>query len=420
MVVWFRFGRIPAPAQPGEDTARYASGVDDVTTASLTVNAAPAPVAGTQTRILDNWDAFQELAEPWDELAAAAGVAPFVSHRWLTAWQRAYGHVARPCMPTVWRDGQLVAAAPLGATRRALSRALPGIRLHCLEMLTNTETAAFCEWLVAPGHEDTVAILLRTLAQDAPRWRMAQLELMKDTPTLALIRAAARDAGWPLLETVTAQSATMDLSSGWDGYLANRPTRYRRGIQRYQRRLKKREHRFFRGTENGDEVLERIFRLTRKSWKAQAGTALANSEAAQTFFRELWAAFGPTDEMQLHLLQVEDTDAGSMIALRGGESSYGLKMDFDEAYKDLSAGRLAAADWLESSAAAGLREGDFLRLTSFSKRWADGGYDLTRLRLFPGQSAAAWWYRAEEAVRPIGREWRAERRKRRNKRTAYK
>src|SRR3546814_9167030 len=99
--------------------------------------AATAPRAGASIRVLDSWSEFPALAEPWEELTRASGSGPFVSHRWLSAWWDSFGDGLAPRVPQVWRDGLLVAAAPLSLSRRSVSRWGRFLRGNCLGMISN-------------------------------------------------------------------------------------------------------------------------------------------------------------------------------------------------------------------------------------------------------------------------------------------
>jgi CelD/BcsL family acetyltransferase involved in cellulose biosynthesis len=70
-----------------------------------------------QTRYDDA--ALTRLAGEWDDLYARCSTAtPFLSHAWLDAWWRSYGRHGALVLALVWRDGRLVAAAPLMRHRR--------------------------------------------------------------------------------------------------------------------------------------------------------------------------------------------------------------------------------------------------------------------------------------------------------------
>ncbi len=370
--------------------------------------------AAAGLKVLGDWADFGKLKAPWDELAASCDAPFFVSHAWLSAWSAVYGSTMAPRIAQVWRDGHIVAAAPLGLTRRRI-RWLPGSgSVRCLSALTNNETP-MSEWLAAPGHEDALEKILSWAADSSGEWDMCELEPMVEDGRAALLREGASSMRLPSTWCATARSAIADTTKSWDDYLSARPRGFRRSIRKERRALEGIDHRLWLASESGGEVLERAFAVSVRSWKGSMGTAVGSTREQQELYRRLWSALGPEGEMDVSVLEIEGADAGSLIWLRGGDVVYAMKVDFVEQFKRYSPGRTLVTDLVRRTIAEGRREVDLLRLSRFTADFSDADYSLGRLRLFPRWNAPALWYSLEERLRPIGRGWR--RRKRRESRS---
>lgn len=367
----------------------------------------------TKVRVLADWTEFEKLRAPWDELAEASRAGIFVSHEWLTVWYEAFGGGHEPRVVLLWRDGQLVAAAPFCLTSRRIRRLPLRYSVQCLSMMSNHETP-FSQLLVAPGHDDAVKKMLNTLADKSIEYEMCQFEPIRDDARLEDLREGASRLGLPSTWCDTTRSVTVDISEGWDAYLAAGTKSFRKKIRRERRNLAGANHRWWRGDEAGPELIERALAVSVKSWKGRSGTSIGSTDHAQAFYRGLWETFGPDGLMQLNVLEINGADAGCLIALRGRDVVYGMKIDFIEEFRDYSPGRMMVADFVERSARAGLREVDMLRQSPFTAEFCKEGYGLGRFRLFPRWNLPALWYSLEERLRPVGRGWR--RRKRRERR----
>src|SRR4051812_15457031 len=109
--------------------------------------------------IVHDPEQFARLADSWDELAKRAQVGLFLSHRWLSAWWRAFHGVDELWVLTV-RDGERRAAAwPLHLSAPRAGRLKVG-ELRVLGDLGGAQRSL----LVAPADLDrAAAAIMETL-----------------------------------------------------------------------------------------------------------------------------------------------------------------------------------------------------------------------------------------------------------------
>jgi len=355
---------------------------------------------GTQIRVLRDWDGFDALREPWNELVEHSGAPPFVSHRWLSTWRDAFASGSAPRVIQVWRDGMLVGAAPLALSARKVGPPPRLLRTLCLSAMSNNETP-FWQLLVAPGHGDAVEEILRAIADKRVECGMCELEHLRQDDALTALRDAASRLRLRPIWCETARSVTVDLSDGWEAYLSRRSSNFRRKLRRERRTLEKADHAWARGDSGEPELLERAAAVSRSSWKGKSGTSFASSPDTMRFYRDLWRSFGSAGLMELTVLAIEGRDAGIFMSIKDGDIAYAMKTDFVEDFAGYSPGRILTADFLERSAKSGVRQADLLRYSPFTAEFSDGGYTLGRFRAFPQRNAAALWFALEELLRPI-------------------
>lgn len=365
---------------------------------------------GTRLRVLTNWDDFESLRGPWVELVRASGAGLFASHDWLSIWSKIYGGNLAPRVFQVWRDGVLVAAAPCCVTNHRLRRFPFKTGVRCVSMLSNVETPHM-RIPVAPGHADALGIILEEIARGEDVCDMCELEPLAHDEGLEVLRDCASDMSFISIWCRRGDSATVDMTGGWEAYLGSKSKISRKRIRRERRALEAVEHNWVRSTSSGGGLLDRAFEVSLKSWKASAGTSIASSGSKRALYQGLWDRFGPDGKMQITLLEIGGVDAGCLISIRFEDIVYGMKIDFVEDFAKYSPGRLMAADFLERSAAQGVREVDMLRHSPFTAGFCSDGYGLGRLQLFPRRNTAALWYEMLDRLRPLGRGWRRDRRR---------
>jgi CelD/BcsL family acetyltransferase involved in cellulose biosynthesis len=301
----------------------------------------------------------------------------------------------------------LVGAAPLGIGEASLSARLRFVKVKRLQLLAD-EHVGFCGFLIAPGHEDVAELLLNAIADRADLWDVGILEPMAQSTTLDDVLEAASYAGLPDIVETRFQSSVIDLSGGWDRYLAQRPRQFRKSVRSTQEKMKAKNLRIMRETDNGSALLERILALSARSWKGRAGTAVGVHASANNLVRNYWAVFGPRREMSLYLLEIDGEDAASVILLRQGSTSYGYVTDFDERYRALSPGRFMVTHAIQDCCKDGITRFDMLRRTHFLESFTDDSYAIKRVRLFPSRNYAYVTIRLEAKMRPLaGGIWNA-------------
>src|SRR5262245_31757011 len=134
--------------------------------------------------ILHDARAFAALGERWDELGREAGVGLFLSHRWLSAWWRAF-HGIDELWVLVLRDGErLVAGWPLHL-RAPRSGARRGGELRVLGDLGGAQRSM----VVRPRDVDAAADAFVAALLEERGWDVLETPLVSRRVGDALVRA---------------------------------------------------------------------------------------------------------------------------------------------------------------------------------------------------------------------------------------
>lgn len=329
------------------------------------------------------------------EAAARRAASPFAGPELFEAWWPAFG-AGRPLATCALLDGEEVAALwPLvddGGPLRALA---------------NEHTP-----LVAPFARDAHALhrLVDAVVATGRELDLADIEL---TPALhdALVDTCRRHRARMVLRTAMT-APYVDTSSGdlaaWRA--TTHPTWLAR-LARYGRQMERRHGlRIDLGLDGAapESLLTGGFAIEAGGWKGRAGTAIAQDDAAEGFYRAAAAAWSQTGELRLSGLWLGDALAAFDLGVERGGRWYSLKTGYAEEHRRLVPGLVLRLAIIEHCFTTGLQAHDLLGdHADWKDKLASGTRDLRRVRVYPRRPApmARWAWRAH--VRPVARDTRA-------------
>jgi len=293
----------------------------------------------TTTSVLTSLDAFLVIAPRWESLARRCHFDSLcATHAWLTAWWRSFGQDDQLRVITISDGDTLLAAAPLrlGRTR------FRGLPITQLAFLTN-EHAPHMDCLVDKAFDGGYGALLDA-ANRITGWQVFYLENVPATsplwqawsPFLAKNRLlAGRKSG--------SLSPYLDTDRSFDDFY--------HGLTRNSRKALRKKLRLFDGdgrlqleeiTPATDEryIMENLFRVASRSWKARQRVDLTADPRVMRFFRELTAWARQQNRLRLWFLKRDDQVIAYKYHIEHGKTYYALVFDFDEAFREFQPGIL--------------------------------------------------------------------------------
>lgn len=286
------------------------------------------------------------LAAAWEDLVAACPDAtPFQAPAFLGVWVRELGGGVSPRVWTFHEGDRLagVAAGQLGEEGGAA----------VLRFLGGTEVTDYQGPVARPDDQDAVArAFIEELADDGG-WERAVLEgLAEDTEWHVLLARHAKEAGLDVLEDdVHDVCPQIDLSEGYEGYLAGLTSKQRGELKRKARKLARevgevslREA----GPGHVTEGLEELFSLAARGEDGKARFFL--DDRMRAFFRGLAGALGPEGRLRVHALDVGGLPAAVCVSLVGHGRWGVYNMAFDPALSEMSPGMVLLTQLLRVAA----------------------------------------------------------------------
>jgi CelD/BcsL family acetyltransferase involved in cellulose biosynthesis len=225
-----------------------------------------------ETRRVETFAGFADLREPWNELVAdSAAPDVFARHEWFDAWIRVHAAGDRLAIETLWRDGQLVAVAPMRRVREQFR----GIAARGLSWLWSG--VAPRSSLVAAEPGDVDALLGGIVSRDD--WDVLVVpNLPEDEPTTGRFLDGLRQRGLTHQDAAGFESPYLKIETSWDEHWNSLPRERRRYLgKKCMNRLEREgDFRFDRLQTRADleTFLPEMYALSQKSWKAGISSEL--------------------------------------------------------------------------------------------------------------------------------------------------
>ena len=375
---------------------------------------------------MEHWQAQQALAaalaraEPGRDLAAPA--APSLPPRGISFAR------FREDAALVHGWHRLEAAAALPTQTHAFTAALADT------LLAGADLRVF----VAPG-PDGLAALLPLCRDSGPlaRWRLAGADevfepvdlLCRDSAaTRALAGALARQSrpldldripsGSPLIPALQAAmkgrglvsirpstpSPTITLDAGWQEpesqFNAGRRSDFRRAVRRANEQGEVAFEIVSPGPDDFDALFDEAVAVELRSWKREAGTAIAVDAAKERFFRAFFRAASEAGSLRIAFLRIGGRVVAMQMALESRGRYWLFKIGFDEDYSRCSPGTLLMLHMIGWAARRGLAAFELLGDVEpwIAQFWTREQHDCVRLRTYPFNPAGAAAFAADGTI----------------------
>lgn len=332
-------------------------------------------------------DSFAALASEWDALLPADST-PFDLHCWYLAWWRAFGGPLELAVCTVRREGELVAAFPLGREGRRIT-ALANSHSPVFRPLARDEEAMEELIVAAIGSQSAASSLIGVPALD---------------PSLAALQDGARKAGaMPLVEP-SYSSPIVATDGDFDAWRKQSKSRWGAPLERFRRKMGRDYEAGFEivvAPTDLDAELEDGFRVEGSGWKGSAGTAIVSTPETESFYWELGREFGRRDALRLSRIVLDGRTVAFDFCILHRNRLYLLKTGFDEEFRRLAPGLVMRLSIVERCFEMGLDTHELLGSESeWKNKFATTKRDHVTLRAYPRRPVGLAQYRYRATLRP--------------------
>ena len=310
----------------------------------------------------------------WRDLDERVG-HPLAQFNWIRTSLSAFSSDAAPQVAAAFRQGQLVALAPL------VSRRVHGIRRLSLAGVNEvfepgdmvwTDERALEKLLSALARGGSPLLLERIGASSLSVQKLKQIyrgRAVVVTRPQATCPFIALDETW--------LDPEQHLNSG------------RRSDLRRARRKAEQLGPVTTEIHTPDlnelpQLLDMAFEVEAKSWKGQAGTALVHDAHRAVFYRHYAQAACVEGVLRICFLRIGDHVAAMQLAVEQGGGFWLLKVGYDAQFSACSPGLLLMRDTIRYAVEAGLESYEFLgRAESWTEVWTKTEHPYVSVRVYP-------------------------------------
>lgn len=301
---------------------------------------------------------FKDIGAEWDSLWERSGVGwTWLTHEWLMNWWASFASEARPLVPVVWAGDRLVAAAPMMIVNERVKRM--GCRV--LRFMQNALTPR-SQFLLDAENGGSAVDLWELLESCSGVWDLAILENIPHDEVFGVVWKSDL-AGTKLRfeETPNRQSPYVDLSDGYQGFLASISPKMRENIRASRNRLARLgdiDVRRYLGSGDLPGALEECFDISARSWKGKDGCDLGRRPSYRSFYQALAGDEFLRQRLYVWILKLEGRSVAFSIVIRSGQVVTGLATDYDLEVRRCSPGTFLLSRLLEDISALGIRRCD--------------------------------------------------------------
>ena len=335
-----------------------------------------------QVRRISSDDEFGALAPAWSRLLERSGrPSPFLSHDWFACCWLASAPEAHPEVLLVEDAGRAVALVPLRRWRERVR----GVPVWCVGFLESPDTV-LADLVTDEDAARVVGAVLQHLGTRRD-WDVVRLRKLRSTsPTVAALEALLPDRfAWRRAPSVI--SPYVAINTSWPVFWNRTSGRFKKTVRNVQNRLSRAgrvtidEHRVL---DVGGRLLEEAIDVSRRSWKAERGVAIATMRHMPEFFAELSRRASARGWLSLWFVRLDGRAIATEYQLQAGGVVYALRADYDLEYRALSPGTALNAAIVKAL----FERGDVTEydmgpgLNEYKLRWATGNHETVEVDFY--------------------------------------
>lgn len=323
-------------------------------------------------KVITEFKDFLALEEDWKKtLEASLSDSVFLTFEWMRAWWKAFGKDKQLLVLLVKdSEGKVSGIAPLMLSKKKIF----GVTLRKLSFIYN-DNSSCADFLICAEREGTLGAIIEYLKNKSNQWDLLELQnIPLESPNYHILTDLLKKNHLACAVKEGLSSPFIPIKPGWEGYFCARPKRFRKTARNILNRISKFSYATEKFTDyrSDNGILDTVFEISRKSWKARCRRAITSDPDNREFFQELNRITGEKKWRYIWLLSVDGAAVAYEYHLRYKDKVYALRADFNEEYKDYSPGAVLELQIMKEYFSDGLKEYDLCgHNDSYKKNWTD-------------------------------------------------
>jgi CelD/BcsL family acetyltransferase involved in cellulose biosynthesis len=251
-------------------------------------------------------------------------------------------------------------------------------------------------------HPEGMRLLAKAIAGERRALRLDRVPAT--SPLISALRAAMRGRGWTLVRPAT-PSPAITLDEAWKDPESQFNSGRRSDFRRAARKASEFGQLSFEvispKPDEFDALFDEAIAVEVRSWKREAGTALAVDRSKERFFRDFFHAACEAGTFRLAVMRIDGRVVAMQMALECLDRYWLFKIGFDQEFARCSPGSLLMLHTIGWAAKRGLRSYELLGNVEpwIAQFWTREQRECVRLQTYPFNARGAVAFVADAMVR---------------------
>ncbi len=166
---------------------------------------------------------------------------------------------------------------------------------------------------------------------------------------------------------------TLDLSDGYDAWLARRSKKFRRSLRQAVGLKDLQIEEVDPAEQSAEEIFQRLLAIEQRSYKWQRGESIFQSESYGAFYRSLLDMLHANGDLRVRFVvdPVEKRDLAYIFGGLDGDAYRGLQMSYDDSARGRGIGNALQVENIRRCLDEGVTVYDLGMYSEYKERWAD-------------------------------------------------
>lgn len=332
---------------------------------------------------ISNFEEFLKLEEIWNKiLEKSQSDYVCLTFEWFKSWWMGFGKDKQLMVILIKEEGRLIGIAPL----MLVSKRFRGLPVKEIGFIQN-DNSPRCDFIISEKREEVINAIVRYLKRIKNNWDVINFSnLPVESANYEIFKECFKKNRFIFGIKDGLCSPFIRISSDWPTYFSNRSKKFHKVLRNKINRIERLGHYSIQkiSTESEyDNVLNNIFDISSKSWKAKFDKDMAGTEENKKFFLELSKICGRKGWVNIWLLNLKDKPIAYEYHLQYKNKLCGLRADFEEKYQESSPGSVLDMNVVKYAFESCLEEYDLCGSSDFYKKnWTETTREHTKLFIF--------------------------------------
>jgi len=283
---------------------------------------------------ISRFEDFVSLEKDWNRLLDSNEIdSVFLSHGWFKCFWDAWGNGKKLRILVARKGNRLVGLAPL----MLYSGRHLGLPAKIFSFIENDE-CPHCGFVVPKKAVcDVIPAFFDYIYAHQKAWDILVLRKMPvGISQIDYIKTHCHQNKNKWLDKPSLSSPFLRTESDWESFYSGKSQRFKKRIRYMQNKISKLGEIIISESHVPAEVkelMEQIYAVGARSWKARVGKAIGSSVQNRRFFSQLPGALAPEGKVYIWLLRLNNQLIAFEYHVRQSNVVYALRSSFDEAYR---------------------------------------------------------------------------------------